>query len=169
MAGVNKVILVGNLGKDPEIRYLENNASVANFTLATTEGYTKDGQRIEQTEWHNIVMWRGLAEIAAKYLKKGSQIYLEGKIRTRSYDDKEGVKRYITEIVADTMTMLGRKGEGDGQQQGGYNQPQQGGSSQSQPQGSQSQQPAPYNQQQQQRQQSAPVADINDFEDDLPF
>jgi len=110
MAGVNKVILVGNLGKDPEVRYLEGGTAVANFSLATTESYKdKQGNRIEQTEWHNIVVWRGLAEVAEKYLKKGSQVYVEGKLRTRSYDDKDGVKRYSTEIVVDNMTMLGGK------------------------------------------------------------
>ena len=110
MAGVNKVILVGNLGKDPEVRYLEGGTAVANFSLATTESYKdKQGNRIEQTEWHNIVVWRGLAEVAEKYLKKGSQVYVEGKLRNRSYDDKDGVKRYSTEIVADNMTMLGGK------------------------------------------------------------
>lgn len=108
MAGVNKVILIGNLGKDPEVRYLEGGAAVANFSLATTETYKdKAGRKVEQTEWHNIVLWRGLAEIAEKYLKKGMTIYLEGKIRTRSYDDKDGNKKYITEIVGDSMTMLG--------------------------------------------------------------
>jgi len=112
MAGVNKVILVGNLGKDPEVRSLESGAKVASFSLATTESYkNKDGQRVDQTEWHNIVMWRGLAEVAEKYLKKGGQIYLEGKIRTRTWDDKDGNKRYTTEIIADTFTMLGAKRE----------------------------------------------------------
>jgi single-strand DNA-binding protein len=110
MAGVNKVILVGNLGKDPEVRYLEGGTAVANFSLATTEAYKdRTGRRVEQTEWHNIVVWRGLAEIAEKYLKKGMQVYIEGKIRTRSWDDKDGNKRYTTEIVADNMTMLSRK------------------------------------------------------------
>jgi single-strand DNA-binding protein len=112
MAGVNKVILIGNLGKDPEVRSLEGGAKVASFSLATTESYkNKEGQKVDQTEWHNIVMWRGLAEVAEKYLKKGSQIYLEGKIRSRSWDDKEGNKRYTTEIIADTFTMLGAKRE----------------------------------------------------------
>ena len=111
MSGVNKVILVGHLGKDPEVRHLDGGTSVASFTLATTETYTKDGNRMEQTEWHNIVVWRGLAEVAAKYLHKGKLVYVEGKIRSRSYDDKEGNKRYITEIVADNFTMLGRKGD----------------------------------------------------------
>ena len=110
MAGVNKVILVGNLGKDPEVRHLENGATVANFSLATTESY-KDrntGERRDQTEWHNVVLWRGLADIAEKYLKKGSPVYIEGKIRTRSWEDKEGNTRYTTEIVGDQMQMLGR-------------------------------------------------------------
>ena len=110
MAGVNKVILVGNLGKDPEVRYLEGGTAVANFSLATTETYKdKSGNRVEQTEWRNVVLWRGLAEVAEKYLKKGSQVYVEGKLRTRAWDDKDGVKRYSTEIIADNMTMLGGK------------------------------------------------------------
>lgn len=110
MAGVNKVILVGNLGKDPEVRYLEGGTAVANFSLATSESYKdKTGKKVDQTEWHNIVVWRGLAEVAEKYLKKGMQVFLEGKIRTRSWDDKEGNKRYTTEIVADNLTILGRK------------------------------------------------------------
>jgi len=110
MAGVNKVILVGNLGKDPEVRHLEGGTAVANFTLATTEVFKdKSGVRQEQTEWHSIVVWRGLAEIAEKYLKKGMTIYLEGKLRTRSWDDKEGHKRNSTEIVGDTFTILSKK------------------------------------------------------------
>ena len=110
MAGVNKVILVGNLGKDPEVRYLDGGVAVANFPLATSESYKdKSGNRIDQTEWHNVVLWRGLAEITEKYLKKGSQVYIEGKIRSRSWDDKEGIKRYTTEIVADNMTMIGSR------------------------------------------------------------
>lgn len=113
---VNKVILVGNVGKDPEVRHLDNGATVASFTLATTErGYkTANGTEVpERTEWHNIVVWRGLADVAEKYVKKGSQLYIEGKITSRSYEAKDGSgKRYITEIVADTMQMLGRKGEG---------------------------------------------------------
>jgi single-strand DNA-binding protein len=110
MAGLNKVILVGNLGKDPEVRHLEGGVAVANFSLATSESYKdKSGQCIEQTEWHNIVVWRGLAEAAEKHLKKGMTIYIEGKLRTRSWDDKEGHKRYITEIVGDTFTVLNKK------------------------------------------------------------
>jgi len=110
MTGVNKVILLGNLGKDPEVRYLDNGVAVANFSLATTENYkNKQGERVSQTEWHNIVLWRGLAEVAEKYLKKGASIYVEGKIKTRKWEDKDGNTRYNTEILADNMTMLGGK------------------------------------------------------------
>lgn len=119
MSGINKVILVGHLGKDPEVRHLDNNVSVASFPLATSETYNKDGRRVEQTEWHNIVMWRGLADIAAKYLHKGKLVYIEGKIRTRNYEDKEGIKRYATEIVADNFTMLGRKTDFENPSAGG--------------------------------------------------
>ena len=110
---VNKVILVGNLGKDPEVRYLEGGVAVASFPLATSEKY-KDrntGERVSQTEWHNIVLWRGLAEVAEKYLKKGNQVYVEGKLKTRSWEDQNGQKRYTTEIVADNMTMLGSRND----------------------------------------------------------
>lgn len=114
MSGVNKVILVGNLGKDPEVRYLDSGVAVANFSLATTENYkNKEGERVSQTEWHNVVFWRGLAEIAEKYLKKGDSIYVEGKIRTRKWEDKEGNTRYSTEVLADNMTMLGKKSSKD--------------------------------------------------------
>lgn len=116
---VNKAILIGNVGKDPEIRYLDNNVAVANFSIATTErGYTtRNGQTIpERTEWHNIVAWRGLAEVVEKYVKKGTQIYIEGKIRTRTWDDKDGIKRYTTEIYADNMQLLGRRGDAQGTQ-----------------------------------------------------
>ena len=114
MAGsVNKVILIGNLGKDPEVRHLENGASVANFSIATSENYKdrKTGEKVSQTEWHNIVVWRGLAEIAEKYLKKGDKIYIEGKLKTRSWMDQEGKNRYTTEVIADNMTMLGKLSE----------------------------------------------------------
>ena len=111
MSGVNKVILVGHLGKDPEIRYLEGNVSVASFPLATSETFNKDGRRVEQTEWHNIVLWRGLADVAVKYLSKGKLVYIEGKLRTRSYEDKEGIRRYTTEIVAESFNLLGRRSD----------------------------------------------------------
>lgn len=110
MKGVNKVILVGNLGKDPEIKYFENGVPKASFSLATSDSYTsKSGERIDTTEWHNIVMWRGLAEIAEKYLKRGDPVYLEGKIKNRSWDDADGNKKYITEIEVGNMVMLPRR------------------------------------------------------------
>ena len=111
MSGINKVILVGHLGKDPEVRHLEGGVTVASFPLATSETYNKDGKRVEQTEWHNIVLWRGLAEVASKYLQKGKLVYIEGKLRTRSFEDKEKVKKYVTEVVAENFTMLGRKSD----------------------------------------------------------
>lgn len=110
---VNKVILIGNAGKDPEVRYLDKNVAVANFTLATTDrAYTtQSGTQVpERTEWHNIVAWRGLAELAEKYIRKGSHLYVEGKIQTRAWE-KDGVKRYTTEIYADTIQLLGKKPE----------------------------------------------------------
>lgn len=111
MSGVNKVILVGNLGKSPEIRNLENGRSVVNFPLATSETYKdKSGERVTKTEWHNIVIWSPLAEVAEKYLNKGSQVYIEGKLTTRSWDDNDGNKRYTTEVVGREMTLLGSKG-----------------------------------------------------------
>lgn len=109
MSGINKVILVGHLGKNPDIRYLEGGVSVVSFPLATSETFNKDGRKVEQTEWHNIVMWRGLADVAAKFLQKGKLVYIEGKLRTRSFEDKEGNKKYTTEVVAENFTMLGRK------------------------------------------------------------
>lgn len=147
MSGVNKVILVGRLGKDPEVRHLENGATVANFSMATSETYKdrQTGERREQTEWHNVVLWRGLAEVAEKYVKKGDMIYVEGKLRTRSWE-KDGVTRYTTEVVGDNMTMLG--GGGGSSQGGDYA----------------SSQPA-------QQQESAPSqeATASDATDDLPF
>lgn len=108
---VNKVMLIGNLGRDPEIRYTTNGQAVANFTLATTEKYTnKSGERQEDTEWHRIVAWGRLAEICGEYLTKGRMVYIEGSIRTRSWEDKEGNTRYTTEIVARNMQMLGGQG-----------------------------------------------------------
>jgi len=110
MSGVNKVILIGNLGKDPEVRYLEGGIAVANFPLATTEVHkNRSGEKFESTEWHNIVLWRGLAEVAEKLLKKGMQVYIEGRIRTRMWEDKDGSKKRTTEITGDNMTILGRK------------------------------------------------------------
>ncbi len=107
---INKVILIGNVGKDPDVKHLESNVSVANFTLATSESYTnKSGEKVTTTEWHNIVCWRGLATIAENYIHKGSQIYVDGKIRTRSYDAPDGSKRYTTEIYAESIQLLGKR------------------------------------------------------------
>ena len=115
MSGLNKVMLIGNLGKDPEIRHLEGNISIAKFPLATSEVYkNKEGNKVEQTEWHNVVLWRGLAESAEKVLRKGTMVYIEGRIKTRSWDDANGNKRYITEVVADSMTVLARKNDDHG-------------------------------------------------------
>ena len=112
MSGVNKAILLGNLGKDPEIRRLDDGMAVANFSIATSESYkNKAGEKVTNTEWHNIVLWSPLAEIAENYLKKGSQVYIEGKISNRSYEDKEGVKKYISEVVGRDITLLGRAPE----------------------------------------------------------
>jgi len=112
--GINKAILIGHLGGDPELRYTPAGDAVANFNIATTEVWTdKDGNKQDRTEWHRIVAWRKLAEICGEYLKKGSQVYIEGKIRTRSWEDKDGVKRYTTEIYADNVQMLDKKGTGD--------------------------------------------------------
>ena len=111
MAGsVNKVILIGNLGRDPEVRRLENGGVVANFSMATTETYNDraTGERKEITDWHNIVVWRGLAEVVEKYVRKGTKLYVEGRLKTRSWTDKDGNVRYTTEVLADNLTMLSR-------------------------------------------------------------
>lgn len=114
MRGVNHVFLIGNLGKDPEIQYIEGNIPVAKFPLATTETFKdKKGNTIPQTEWHNIVLWRGLAELAAKYLHKGSLVHIEGSLRTRSWEDKDKNRRFMTEIIASNLVMLDKRGTGD--------------------------------------------------------
>lgn len=115
---VNKVILLGHVGKDPDVKYFDNGSSVASFSLATTEkGYTaQSGIQIpDRTEWHNIVCWKGLAKVAEQFIKKGTQIYIEGKIRTRSYDDNNGAKRYVVEVYADKLELLGKR-DSDNQQ-----------------------------------------------------
>src|ERR1700710_2429787 len=113
MRGVNRVVLIGNLGKDPEIQYLEGNIPVAKFPLATTETYKdKTGRLISQTEWHNVVLWRGLAELAQKYLHKSSLVYIEGRLKTRSWEDKEGNKKFATEIIGDNLIMLDKRSDG---------------------------------------------------------
>ena len=166
---LNKVLLIGNVGKDPEIRHLQGGASVATITLATSERYRdRNGESREMTEWHTIIAWRQLADLAENYIRKGSQIYVECRIRTRSWDDQNGQKRYVTEIQADTIQLLGRRGDtpgapaqpqGQPQPQQGYNQPSYG--TPAQPHHA----PAP--------QQTTPMvnpADLNDDgPDDLPF
>ena len=111
MRGLNKVTLIGNLGKDPDVQYLEGNITMAKFPLATTETYKDKGKMASQTEWHNIVLWRGLADLAQKFLHKGSLIYLEGKLRTRSWEDREGNKKFLTEIMTDNFIMLDKRSD----------------------------------------------------------
>ena len=113
MRGVNRVMLIGNLGKEPDVQYLEGNIAVAKFPLATTETCKdRTGRLISQTEWHTVVLWRGLAELAQKYLHKGSLVYIEGRLKTRHWEDKEGVKKHATEIVGDNLIMLEKRGDG---------------------------------------------------------
>jgi len=113
MRGVNRVMLIGNLGKDPEMQFMEGNIGVAKFSLATTETYKdRSGKLISQTEWHTVVLWRGLAELAQKYLHKGSLVYIEGRLKTRSWEDKDGNKKFATEIVGDNLIMLDKRNDG---------------------------------------------------------
>ena len=161
-------MLIGNVGRDPEVRYLEGNAKVATFTLATSERFKdRNGELRENTEWHNIVAWRANADVAEKFIHKGTQIYVEGRLRTRSYTDQAGVKKFTTEIQADTIQLLGRRPDAEGApQQGGY--PSQGGYQQrpAQPQGYSAPQPQSYAAPQQPAY-TAPVEDAPG--DDLPF
>lgn len=148
---VNKVILVGNVGKDPDVKYFDNGSVVANFTLATTErGYTAaNGTQIpDRTEWHNIVCWRGLAKVAEQFVRKGTQVYIEGKIRSRTYDDANGLKRYVNEIYADNLELLGSRRRDDAGGEGYNNAPSYETGSYQAP--------------------SAPVSPMTD-DDDLPF
>ena len=172
---LNKVMLIGNVGRDPEVRYLDGNsgqAKVATFTLATTERYRdRNGETRENTEWHNIVAWRNTADVVEKFVKKGTQVYVEGRIRTRSWDDQSGNKRYTTEILADNLQLLGKKSDNPGgqggYQQGGYQQPayQQPQPSFQQPGVQQPQSFAPV------QQPAAQTSSVNDdmSGDDLPF
>ncbi|MBM1190659.1 single-stranded DNA-binding protein [Pseudomonas weihenstephanensis] len=176
--GVNKVILVGTCGQDPEVRYLPNGNAVTNLSLATSEQWTdkQTGQKVEKTEWHRVSMFGKVAEIAGEYLRKGSQVYIEGKLQTREWE-KDGIKRYTTEIVVDmqgTMQLLGGRSQGDQQNQGGGNNYQQQQSAPRQ----QAQRPAPQQQQQQpqrdsrpapQQQAPQPAPDFDSFDDDIPF
>ena len=163
-------MLIGNVGRDPEVRYLDGNsgnAKVATFTLATTERYRdRNGETRENTEWHNIVAWRNTADVVEKFVKKGTQLYIEGRIRTRSWDDQSGNKRYTTEIIADTLQLLGRKSDNPGSQPGGFQQQGQGYQQSGYAAQPSYQQPA-YAQQQPAAQQQNIVEDMPD--DDLPF
>ena len=168
MASVNKVILVGNLGRDPELRYMPNGEAVCNFSIATTDSWKdKSGAKQERTEWHNIVMYRKLAEIAGEYLKKGRPVYVEGRLQTRKWQTKEGQDRYTTEIIADQMQMLGgRDGGGSnasydgGMDQGGMDDYNQAPPSQTQARSAPAQSaPKP----------AAAGSGFDDFEDDIPF
>lgn len=119
MRGVNKVILIGNLGRDPDIQYIEGNIAVSKFSLATTETYKdRAGRQVSQTEWHTVVLWRGLAELSQKYLHKGSLVYIEGKLRTRTWEDKDHNKKHATEIVADNLVMLDKRSDNPDQDDG---------------------------------------------------
>ncbi len=159
MASVNKVILVGNLGRDPETRYMPDGGAVTNFSIATTDTWKdKSGEKQEKTEWHRISTFQRLAEIAGEYLKKGSQVYIEGRLQTRKWTDKDGVEKYTTEIIADKMQMLGSRqgmgGDGGGSGGGDYARSSSGG-------GSGSAKPAPAA--------KGGAAKFEDFEDDIPF
>ncbi len=188
--GVNKVILVGNLGKDPEVRYMPSGGAVANVTIATSESWKdkQTGEQRDRTEWHNVVFYNRLAEIAGEYLKKGSQAYIEGSLRTRKWQDKNGLDRYTTEIIASEMQMLGSRGgagsyDNNTQQQGGYDQsapqPQNQAPQNQAPQNQAPQSQAPQQQPQpaQQSGQAAPqqqksgkdFGNFDDFDDDIPF
>ncbi len=199
--GINKVIIVGNLGQDPEVRFMPNGSAVANFTVATSETWKdkQTGEQKEKTEWHRIVIYQRLAEIAGEYLKKGSKVYLEGRLQTRKWQNQQGADQYTTEIVANEMQMLDSRGQGgqqgggfqqqapqqgvgfqqQGQQvapQGGFQKPQQQGgyaNQGQQQQGGFQQQPGGYANQGQPSQQQAPKVNpqepIIDFDDDIPF
>ena len=160
---LNKVMLIGNVGRDPEVRYLDGqsgNAKVATFTLATTERYRdRNGETRENTEWHNIVAWRNTADVVERFVRKGTQLYIEGRIRTRAWDDQTGNKRYTTEIIADTLQLLGKKSDNPGAQPG-YSAP-----AQQQPAYTQPAQPA----YQAQPQQMQPQNIVEEDPGDLPF
>jgi len=158
--GINKVILVGNLGADPETRYMPSGKAVTNIRIATSESWRdkQTGDQQERTEWHAVVMYDKLGEIAAEYLRKGSQVYVEGKLRTRKWQDKEGKDRYTTEIIADQMQMLGGRGGAGGGGSGGM---ERGGSGGGEPRQSRQAPPA--------EDRGAPMADDGGFDDDIPF
>lgn len=147
---LNRVTLIGNLGRDPEVRHIDQDRVVARFSVATTESYTdrNTGQLIENTDWHNVTCWRGLAKIAETYLKKGHKVYIEGKLKTRQYQDKDGVTKYATDVVADNLIMLTPRDQNQGQQNNQQNYPPAQGSTTSF---------------------SAPQTDMGGDDDDLPF
>jgi single-strand DNA-binding protein len=158
--GINKVILVGNVGQEPETRYMPNGGAVTNLSIATSESWKdkNSGEQQERTEWHRVVFYQRLAEIVAEYVKKGSKIYVEGSLRTRSWE-QDGVKRYATEIIANEMQMLDGRGEGRGASDGDGGRPSyQGGGGQSAPRSGGSSRPAPQ-----------PAPEVNSFDDDIPF
>jgi len=156
--GINKVILVGNMGNDPEVRYTPSGAAVTTISIATTESWKdKDGNKQEKTEWHRVVFFGRLAEIAGEYLKKGSQVYIEGKLRTNKWQDKEGQDRYTTEILANEMQMLGGRSGDSGS--GGF-----GGGGQSMPSA-----PRANNNNNNQQQNNNPAPNFDDFDDEIPF
>ncbi len=164
--GVNKVILIGTLGNDPEVKYMPNGGAVTNLSIATNESWTdkNTGQKQERTEWHRIVAFRRLAEIMGEYLRKGSQVYIEGKLQTRKWQDQSGQDRYITEIIANEMHMLGGRSGGTGDFSGSNNNQQQQAAPQNQSSAPQQQAPAQQN--------SAPAQNtgsFDDFDDDIPF
>lgn len=164
MASVNKVILVGNLGRDPEVRYMPNGEAVCNFSIATTDTWKdKSGAKQERTEWHNIVMYRKLAEIAGEYLKKGRPVYIEGRLQTRKWQTKEGQDRYTTEIIADQMQMLGTRESGGASYDGGMDTSAMEDYSQVPPQAQSRTNAAPA------AKPAAAGSGFDDFEDDIPF
>lgn len=174
MASVNKVILVGNLGRDPEIRYLPSGDPVANITIATSSKYKgKDGNMVEETEWHRVTFFGKLAEIVGQYLKKGRSVYVEGRIKTRKYTDKDGVEKYATDIVANEMQMLGSRegmGEPSGDYDGGGDSGEGGGYSRPAPAARPAQRPAaPPPAARQAPAQSKPSSGFDDMDDDIPF
>ena len=174
MASVNKVILVGNLGRDPEIRYLPSGAPGANITIATSSKYKgKDGNMVEETEWHRVTFFGKLAEIVGQYLKKGRSVYVEGRIKTRKYTDKDGVEKYATDIIANEMQMLGSRegmGEPSGDYDGGGDSGESGGYSRQAPAARPAQRPAaPPPAARQAPAQSKPSSGFDDMDDDIPF
>ena len=174
MASVNKVILVGNLGRDPEIRYLPSGDPVANITIATSSKYKgKDGNMVEETEWHRVTFFGKLAEIVGQYLKKGRSVYVEGRIKTRKYTDKDGVEKYATDIIANEMQMLGSRegmGEPSGDYDGGGDSGEGGGYSRQAPAARPAQRPAaPPPAARQAPAQSKPSSGFDDMDDDIPF